>query len=97
MSRWVRRCAGDDTAGEGRRGGGWGSGIEKVDFDVTLRRDGHPVFTESAEFYDAIYFTFKDYAGEAKDIADMIRAEHTRARTVLDVACGTAGTSHPGA
>jgi ubiquinone/menaquinone biosynthesis C-methylase UbiE len=47
------------------------------------------MFTESAELYDAIYFTFKDYAVEAADIAQRKRAEHPTARTVLDVACGT--------
>ncbi|HEX6051953.1 MAG TPA: class I SAM-dependent methyltransferase [Gemmatimonadaceae bacterium] len=47
------------------------------------------MFTESAELYDAIYFTFKDYAAEAADVAHRIRAEHPQARTVLDVACGT--------
>jgi len=47
------------------------------------------MFTESAELYDAIYFSFKDYAAEAADIARRIRAEHPAARTVLDVACGT--------
>jgi SAM-dependent methyltransferase len=47
------------------------------------------VFNESAELYDAIYFTFKDYAAEAADIADYIRDEHPAALSVLDVACGT--------
>jgi SAM-dependent methyltransferase len=47
------------------------------------------MFSESAEFYDAIYFTFKDYAAEAADIARRIRAANPDARTVLDVACGT--------
>lgn len=47
------------------------------------------MFTESAELYDAIYFTFKDYAVEAADIARRIREEHLTPRTVLDVACGT--------
>lgn len=47
------------------------------------------MFTESAELYDAIYFSFKDYAAEAADIAQRIRAEHPQARTVLDVGCGT--------
>jgi SAM-dependent methyltransferase len=47
------------------------------------------MFTESAEFYDAIYFDFKDYASESADIARKIRQEHPTARTVLDVACGT--------
>lgn len=47
------------------------------------------MFTESAEFYDAIYFSFKDYAAEAARVASLIRAERPGARTVLDVACGT--------
>jgi SAM-dependent methyltransferase len=47
------------------------------------------MFTESAELYDAIYFSFKDYAVEAAELARHIRAAHPAARTVLDVACGT--------
>ena len=47
------------------------------------------MFTESAELYDAIYFSFKDYAAEAADIARRIREEIPEAHTVLDVACGT--------
>ena len=47
------------------------------------------MFQAPAELYDAIYFTFKDYAAEAADIAARIRAAHPAARTVLDVACGT--------
>ena len=47
------------------------------------------MFKESAELYDAIYFSFKDYTVEAADIARHIRAEHPDARTILDVACGT--------
>ena len=47
------------------------------------------MFNESAELYDAIYFSFKDYRAEAAAIAERIRAEHSAARTVLDVACGT--------
>ena len=47
------------------------------------------MFAESAELYDAIYFSFKNYSAEAADIARRIRAEHSDARTVLDVACGT--------
>jgi len=46
------------------------------------------MFSESAEFYDAIY-SFKDYAAEAVQIARLVRALHPRARTILDVACGT--------
>ena len=48
------------------------------------------MFTESAELYDAIYFTFKDYPAESEEIARVIRNENALARTVLDVACGTA-------
>jgi len=47
------------------------------------------MFTEAAELYDAIYFSFKDYAVEAADIARHVRGAHPNARTVLDVACGT--------
>src|SRR6476661_2286925 len=46
------------------------------------------MFSESAEFYDAIY-SFKDYAAEAVQIAGLVRSLHPRARTILDVACGT--------
>jgi SAM-dependent methyltransferase len=47
------------------------------------------VFSESAELYDAIYGTFKDYAAEADVIAQLIRSNRPAARTVLDVGCGT--------
>ena len=47
------------------------------------------MFNESAELYDAIYFSFKDYRAEAAAIAARIRAEHPTARSVLDIACGT--------
>ena len=46
------------------------------------------MFSESAEFYDAIY-SFKDYAAEAVQIAGLVRSLHPHARTILDVACGT--------
>jgi ubiquinone/menaquinone biosynthesis C-methylase UbiE len=46
------------------------------------------MFTESAEFYDAIY-SFKDYATEAAQIADRVRSLRAETRTILDVACGT--------
>lgn len=44
------------------------------------------MFTESAEFYDALYFTWKDYPAEAAAIAARVRAEVPSARNVLDVA-----------
>jgi len=46
------------------------------------------MFAESAEFYDAIY-SFKDYAAEAAQIAEVVRSLRPDARAVLDVACGT--------
>jgi SAM-dependent methyltransferase len=47
------------------------------------------MFTASAEFYDLIYSTFKDYSAESAQIASVLRGLNPRCRTVLDVACGT--------
>ena len=47
------------------------------------------MFTASAEFYDLIYSTFKDYAGEAAQITHLLRRLNPHCQTVLDVACGT--------
>src|SRR5947207_13954595 len=47
------------------------------------------MFTASAEFYDLIYSTFKDYSAEVAQIASMLRRVNPRCQTVLDVACGT--------
>ncbi len=47
------------------------------------------MFTEAAELYDAIYFSFKDYAAEAADIARLVNSLSPGAHTILDVACGT--------
>ncbi len=47
------------------------------------------MFSESAEFYDAIYSVFKDYAEEATAIADLLRGRSPGVRTLLDVGCGT--------
>lgn len=47
------------------------------------------MFSESAEFYDLIYSTFKDYAGEADAIAKLLHGLHPDCRAVLDVGCGT--------
>lgn len=47
------------------------------------------MYTASAEFYDLIYATFKNYEAEAAQIASLLRQRHPRCRTVLDVACGT--------
>jgi SAM-dependent methyltransferase len=47
------------------------------------------MFNASAEFYDLIYSTFKDYATETSRIAGLLRTLSPQCRTVLDVACGT--------
>lgn len=47
------------------------------------------MFSESAEFYDLIYSTFKDYRAEADALAELLRGLNAACRTVLDVACGT--------
>lgn len=47
------------------------------------------MFSASAEFYDLIYSTFKDYAAEAEQIGDLLRRVNPSCRTILDVACGT--------
>ena len=46
------------------------------------------MFSRSADLYDAIY-GFRDYAGEAAQIAARVRALLPDARTLLDVGCGT--------
>ncbi len=47
------------------------------------------MFSRTARYYDLIY-SFKDYASEVGKIRDVIRTEHPAARSILDVACGTA-------
>ena len=42
----------------------------------------------SARFYDALY-SWKDYPGETSKLVGLIRQRNPRARTLLDVACGT--------
>jgi SAM-dependent methyltransferase len=46
------------------------------------------MFSESAAWYDRFYGA-KDYAGEARLVSALIRRHRPRARTLLDVACGT--------
>ena len=48
------------------------------------------MFSASAELYDLIYSQFKDYSAETTKLAAVIRRAHPHARTVLDIACGTA-------
>jgi hypothetical protein len=50
------------------------------------------MFNASAEFYDLIYSSFKDYGAETAQIANLLRRMSPRCKTVLDVACGTGGT-----
>jgi SAM-dependent methyltransferase len=47
------------------------------------------MFTASAELYDTIYSTFKDYPGEAAQIAELLHWANPQCQTVLDVACGS--------
>ena len=47
------------------------------------------MFTESAELYDLIYSSFKDYRAEAAQIAALLRSLHRDCHTLLDVGCGT--------
>ena len=46
------------------------------------------MFDRSAELYDLVY-GFKDYAGEATRIDELIRERRPAASSLLDVACGT--------
>ena len=47
------------------------------------------MFSASAEFYDLIYSTFKDYVAEVEQITSVLRRLNPQSQTVLDVACGT--------
>ena len=47
------------------------------------------MFSESAQYYDLLYATFKDYRAEAGVLAGLLRDLNPACRTVLDVACGT--------
>lgn len=47
------------------------------------------MFSESAELYDLIYASFKNYEAETDQIVARLHASHPGVRTVLDVACGT--------
>lgn len=47
------------------------------------------MFSESAELYDTLYRTFKDFAAEAGVVAGSIKRRCPYANTVLDVGCGT--------
>ncbi len=47
------------------------------------------MYTSSARWYDALY-SFKEYQKETDDIVALLRKVHPKAKTILDVACGTA-------
>jgi len=46
------------------------------------------VFSETAELYD-LFYDWKDYAGEADTLHELVDGRAPGARTLLDVACGT--------
>jgi SAM-dependent methyltransferase len=46
------------------------------------------MYGRSARFYDALY-SFKDYQGSARALHEAIQQRRPRARSLLDVACGT--------
>ncbi len=47
------------------------------------------MYSQTAQYYDLIY-GFKDYAAETEKITTLIQQELPTAKTILDVACGTA-------
>ena len=47
-----------------------------------------PIYDRFVPFYDDMH-AFKDYAGEADFLVEVIRRHHPTARSLLDVACGT--------
>ncbi len=47
------------------------------------------MFTESADLYDMLYSTLKDYEGEAQALGRVLRRANPACRTILDVGCGT--------
>jgi SAM-dependent methyltransferase len=48
------------------------------------------LFSHSARIYDAIYASIRDYPREAAELDRLIQERRPGARTLLDVACGTA-------
>jgi SAM-dependent methyltransferase len=48
------------------------------------------LFSRSARIYDAIYASIRDYPREAAELDRLIQGRRPGARTLLDVACGTA-------
>jgi SAM-dependent methyltransferase len=53
-----------------------------------VTQPGSPTYGRFADVYDVAYH-FVDYAGTAASVIDLIRARHPRAKSLLEVACGT--------
>ena len=53
-----------------------------------MTQPGSPTYARFADVYDVAYH-FVDYAGTAASVIDLIRARHPRAKSLLEVACGT--------
>ncbi|ABD13483.1 hypothetical protein ThrDRAFT_03942 [Frankia casuarinae] len=53
--------------------------------------DGVAVYEDNraVEMYDVLYRSRKDYAAEARRVAELVRTRTPDARSLLDVACGT--------
>ena len=47
------------------------------------------MFSRSAQLYDAIYASIRDYPREAAELDQLIQERRPGAKTLLDVACGT--------
>ena len=47
------------------------------------------VFADYAEYYD-LFYRDKDYAGEAAFVRGLVRQRAPKARTLLELGCGTA-------
>lgn len=52
------------------------------------------MFSESADLYDLIYSSFKDYPAETAEVARLLRSLNPSYQTVLDVGCGTGEHAH---
>jgi ubiquinone/menaquinone biosynthesis C-methylase UbiE len=46
------------------------------------------MYTRSVQFYDAIHH-FKDYSAASGQLQNLLQRQHSTAKTLLDVACGT--------
>lgn len=62
---------------------------ERVGASLLRRAYGRGMFSRSAQMYDAIYASIRDYPREAAELDRLIQEHRPGARTLLDVACGT--------